>query len=220
MQLQHVVGPDFFVRSGPNNEMKKILRDSYARIYNRGMQIIDLASTDVTLVEQAATLLVEGFLEHSPASWPDHETALQEVHEALEPGKICRVAIDEQGEVLGWVGGSSQYDGHVWELHPLVVDPRYQRRGIGRALVNDLEEQVRRRGGLTILLGSDDEDGMTSLSGVDLYDDTWGRIANVRNLHGHPYEFHQKLGFRIVGVVPDANGIGKPDILMAKRVNE
>ena len=25
-------------------------------------------------------------------------------------------------------------------------------------------------------------------------------------------------GFVIVGVVPDANGLGKPDILMAKRV--
>ena len=183
------------------------------------MQIIDLAPTDDTLVEQAATLLLEGFRAHSPASWPDHESALQEVHEALAPGKICRVAIDEAGNVLGWVGGNSQYDGHVWELHPLVVDPRHQRRGVGRALVNDLEKRVHERGGLTILLGTDDEDGMTTLSGVDLYDDTWERIANVRNLRGHPYEFYQRLGFRIVGVVPDANGVGKPDILMAKRVN-
>jgi aminoglycoside 6'-N-acetyltransferase I len=31
-------------------------------------------------------------------------------------------------------------------------------------------------------------------------------------------EFYRKLGFVIVGVVPDANGPGKPDILMAKRV--
>ena len=122
--------------------------------------------------------------------------------------------------MLGWIGGISKYDGHVWELHPLVVAPQHQRHGIGCALVRDLEQQVRLRGGLTILLGSDDEDGQTTLSGVDLYDDTWGRIAHVRNLHGHPYEFYQKLGFRIVGVVPDANGFGKPDILMAKRVNE
>lgn len=33
-----------------------------------------------------------------------------------------------------------------------------------------------------------------------------------------PYEFYQKLGYAIIGVVPDANGLGKPDILMAKRV--
>jgi len=35
-----------------------------------------------------------------------------------------------------------------------------------------------------------------------------------------PFEFYQKCGFVIVGVVPDANGLGKPDILMAKRVAE
>ncbi|MCA9940912.1 MAG: AAC(6')-Ia family aminoglycoside 6'-N-acetyltransferase, partial [Anaerolineales bacterium] len=27
-----------------------------------------------------------------------------------------------------------------------------------------------------------------------------------------------KLGYAIVGVVPDANGWGKPDIIMAKRI--
>ena len=43
-------------------------------------------------------------------------------------------------------------------------------------------------------------------------------LAKIRNLRGHPYEFYQKLGFVIVGVIPDANGPGKPDILMTKRV--
>jgi aminoglycoside 6'-N-acetyltransferase I len=28
---------------------------------------------------------------------------------------------------------------------------------------------------------------------------------------GHPYEFYMKIGFSIVGVMPDANGVGKPD---------
>ena len=59
---------------------------------------------------------------------------------------------------------------------------------------------------------------MTTLSNVDLYADVPGYIANIRNLKGHPYEFYQKLGYTITGVVPDANGIGKPDILMSKRL--
>ena len=29
---------------------------------------------------------------------------------------------------------------------------------------------------------------------------------------------HQKLGYTIIGVTPDASGLGKPDILMAKSV--
>ncbi len=182
------------------------------------IHITNLDPANPEHVEQAARLLVEGSKAHAPDAWPDLASAMREVHKALEPGELCRVALDDRGTVLGWIGGISQYNGHVWELHPLVVDPRHQRRGIGRALVLDLEDEVRKRGGLTILAGSDDEDDMTTLSGVDLYDNTWLRIANVRNLRGHPYEFYQKLGFTIVGVVPDANGPGKPDILLAKRV--
>ena len=75
-----------------------------------------------------------------------------------------------------------------------------------------------RCGGITLWLGTDDEMGQTTLSGVDLYPDVCAHIAAVRNLRGHPYEFYRKLGFAIVGVLPDANGPGKPDIYMAKRV--
>jgi aminoglycoside 6'-N-acetyltransferase I len=57
---------------------------------------------------------------------------------------------------------------------------------------------------------------MTTLAGVNLYPDVWEHVAQIKNLRGHPYEFYQKLGFVIVGVLPDANGPGKPDIYMAK----
>jgi aminoglycoside 6'-N-acetyltransferase I len=57
---------------------------------------------------------------------------------------------------------------------------------------------------------------MTSLSGVDLFTNVLEAIATIQNFKGHPYAFYQKLGFVIVGVLPDANGLGKPDILMAK----
>ncbi len=182
------------------------------------MQIVDLRPDDERAIQQAATLLVEGFKEHWPDAWPDMETALEEVRRALEPDKICRAAIDDDGAVLGWIGGLSGYGGKVWELHPLVVAPEHQGKGIGRALVADLERLVRDRGGLTLQLGSDDVDNMTTLGGVDLYPNVLEHLAGLRNLRRHPYEFYRKLGFAVVGVVPDANGFGKPDILMAKRV--
>jgi hypothetical protein len=31
-------------------------------------------------------------------------------------------------------------------------------------------------------------------------------LSQITNLHEHPFEFYQKLGFVITGVVPDANG--------------
>jgi aminoglycoside 6'-N-acetyltransferase I len=182
------------------------------------MQLIDLRGVDHSLLEQAARLLVDGFREHWPNAWPNLQAALDEVQEALEPGKIARAALDEQGVLLGWIGGMPEYDGNAWELHPLVVRADQRRRGLGRALVEDFEQQVARRGGMTIYLGTDDEDGMTSLADTDLYLDLPGAIAGIRNLKGHPYEFYQKLDFTICGVIPDANGPGKPDILMAKRV--
>lgn len=182
------------------------------------VDIIALDPRNDTHVHQAATLLVAGFRTFSPSSWPDLPSALEEVHEALEAGKICRVALDHTGTMTGWVGGIPQYDGRVWELHPIVVDPGRQRAGIGRALIADLEEQVAQRGGLTIILGTDDVVGQTSLSNVDLYPDIGHHMQTIRNLDNHPFEFYQKCGFVLSGLVPDANGYGKPDIIMAKRV--
>lgn len=59
--------------------------------------------------------------------------------------------------------------------------------------------------------------GMTTLSGVDLLSNVLEHLANIENLRGHPYAFYQRLGFSIIGAMPDANGQGKPDIFMAKR---
>ena len=182
------------------------------------MRIITFSADNTTAVQQAASLLTTAFREHWPDAWPDMGAALEEVHECLEAENICLAAVDDAGRVLGWIGARPAYGVTGWELHPLVVDPARQGEGIGRALVRELEAQVRERGGVTIVLGSDDEDGMTSLAGVDLYPDVAGHIRSIRNLKRHPYAFYQKMGYTIVGVIPDANGPGKPDIMMAKRV--
>lgn len=182
------------------------------------MKIRNVLETDSALIRQAAQLLVDAFREHWPSAWPTLDDGLEEIHEMLAPERMLRAAVDEAGNVLGVIGGIPEYDGKVWELHPLAVQPFLQGRGIGRALVEDFEEQVCQRGGLTIMLGTDDEDHMTSLSDVNLYENTWEKIRNIRNFKRHPYEFYQKMGFVITGVVPDANGRGKPDIHMAKKV--
>src|SRR4030095_5897234 len=131
------------------------------------MNILSLTLDNEQLIQEAAQLLMDAFREHWPEAWPTFEEGLKEIHEMLEAERICRVAVDENGNLLGLIGGIPGYDGNIWELHPLAVQPNLQGQGIGRALVVDFEEQVRQRGALTITLGSDDEDGMTSLSNVD-----------------------------------------------------
>ena len=183
-------------------------------------RIIDLLPDNEEHIRQTASLVVNSFRVHSPNAWPDMKSALKEVQESFQEGRISRIAIDENNKVIGWIGGIRQYQGHSWELHPLVVDERYRGTGVGGQLVKDLEKRVKERGGTTIYIGTDDEDYMTTVSGIDLYPDVLEHLKNIKNIKGHPYEFYQKQGFSIVGVIPDANGPGKPDIFMAKRVGD
>lgn len=182
------------------------------------MKIISLQKENKDLINQAAQLLVDAFQVHWRDSWTTLEEGLEEVNEMLEDERICLIAIDDENKLLGMIGGIPQYDGNVWELHPLAVQPTMQKQGIGKRLVEDFENQVRERGGITIMLGTDDEDNMTSLSNDNLYENLYEKIKNIKNFKEHPFEFYQKMGYIITGIVPDANGIGKPDILMAKKV--
>jgi aminoglycoside 6'-N-acetyltransferase I len=182
------------------------------------MKIWDLTPENVPAIDQVAELLVAGFGDTGSASWRNIGEALEEIQNSLQPGRISRIAVNEQGVVLGWIGGIEEYDGNVWELHPLVVRQDCQRQGVGRTLVADFERQVADRGGHTIRLGTDDENCRTTLGGVDIYPDVLDKLRSIENVRGHPFEFYLKVGYHIVGVIPDANGYGKPDILMAKRI--
>ena len=177
------------------------------------MQIVDLAAQPESVREQAARLLVEGFDE--PRGWPTIERSREEVTRVLREG-FARAILDA-GMLFGWVGGLPEYDGRVWELHPLVVRREHRRRGLGRVLVGAFESEAAGRGALTVTLGTDDDSGMTSLAGVDLYTHLPRQIAALRDLgRGHPFVFYRKLGFVVTGVMPDANGPGRPDIYMSK----
>lgn len=135
----------------------------------------------------------------------------------LNSQNVALIAIEDD-KVIGVVGAMPQYGVTGWELHPLGVLEQYRGKGVGAALAAALEKEVKKRGGVTIYLGSDDESGKTSLYGEDLYENMFEKIANIKNIGGHPFTFYLKQGYKIVGVIPDANGPGKPDIWMAKRI--
>lgn len=182
------------------------------------MHIIQVQADDTHFIEQAARLLTDLFPQTQ--EWETHEGAVEEVNGILEEGQIFAMVEDEQ--LLGWIGTLRAYNDNTWELHPLAVRSDQQGRGIGRALVLKLEEIAHEAGVWTIMLGTDDEKFQTTLSQVDdLYNDLAGHIARMANLdenNPHPFSFYQKMGYQVVGIIPDANGPGKPDIFMAKRI--
>lgn len=151
--------------------------------------------------------------------WPDcyQDTAHQEVEACLTDERVALMAMMDN-RLVGFVGAIPQYGTTGWELHPLIVAPDYRGKQIGSLLLKALEHALVARGAITVYLGTDDEESKTSLANVDLYEDTFAKIRDVQNIVHHPYEFYQKQGYKIVGVIPDANGIGKPDIWMAKRL--
>jgi aminoglycoside 6'-N-acetyltransferase I len=178
--------------------------------------IEDLTPTDSAGIEDAARVLHTAF---SPLGvWTTMAEARQEVVDSLSADRVSRVARAHDGAVIGWIGAIREYDGMVWQLHPLVVAEERRRHGVGRSLVMDLEAILTARGALTLWAGSDDLAGETSLGGIDLYPALPGRLAAVRSWGHHPLSFYRRLGFHIIGVMPDANGPGRPDIFLGKRL--
>lgn len=177
------------------------------------MQVVNLVTQPLAIRTQAAAILADAFPDEN--GWPTIELGLAEIEWIAKDGFV-RAAL-EHHTVIGWVGGLPEYRGRVWELHPIVVAKNRRLQGIGRVLVEAFEAEARRRGGLTATLGTDDHYGQTSVFDADLYRDLPGHISGLRDLgRRHPFLFYRKLGYVVTGLMPDANGRGRPDIYMSK----
>ena len=175
--------------------------------------IADLDAEDTAAIDQIAEILVRAF-----PGWKETvDEARDEVRESLAEENLSLVA-RQDAKILGWVGGLPTYD-YAWELHPLAVHEDARGLGVGTALVAALEDRVRAHGALTLYLGTDDDGDKpgTSIWGKDLYPDPLAHAAQIEVI-SHPTSFYRRLGYTVIGVVPDANGPGKPDIIMGKRL--
>lgn len=184
-------------------------------------EIVDMADLDGDAQAACARLLFEGSKDSAP-SWlltlADAERVTRWALETSEDEpRLCRVAIDANGKVLGWVACTRESSA-AWELHPIVVAASVRRGGIGRILIEDLEALIREEGAQTLFLSTDDELGRTSLSNVDLLPDVLPHLQEVTVDPLHPVGFYWRLGFTITGVVPDDEGPGNPSIVLAKHV--
>jgi aminoglycoside 6'-N-acetyltransferase I len=180
------------------------------------MRIVEFAALSPEHLQQAAHVLRDAFT-GTPSDFAQSAVADAEVNLLIADPERGAMAALEGDDLLGWIGWVHAYS-HAWELHPLAVHPNHQRRGIGKLLVKELEQRARTAGILTLTLGADDEHGGTSLYGVDVFPGVLSHAAAVEPITRHPLAFYRNLGFEVVGLLPDVNGFGKPDILLAKRL--
>jgi aminoglycoside 6'-N-acetyltransferase I len=181
-----------------------------------GFRIVDLAQIDAHGRAEAARILREALV-HMPSAYNGPNEAEAEVERMMIEDDRLGFAAFEGDALVGWIGAIRTYD-HGWELHPLVVDPPRQRRGIGTLLVATLEAVARTEGALTLYLGTDDDYGGTNLFGRDLFPGVLEKAMGLEAVADHAFGFYRRLGYEVVGVMPDVNGPGRPDILMAKRI--
>lgn len=100
----------------------------------------------------------------------------------------------------------------------MTIAPAEQGKGYGSMLVNKIERLAQSRGVLGLLAGTSDETGSTPLYGVDLYQNPCELFNRLIGAEQHVVTFWRKVGFSVVGVLPDAEGRGRPGITLAKRV--
>ena len=181
------------------------------------MEIVDFATLAPARHADAARIL-RAALAHLPSAYNAPGEAEAEVAlRCAEDSWLGKAAL-EGDQLVGWIGAIRTYS-HGWEIHPLVVAPDCQRRGIGSALLLALEARARSEGVMTLFLGSDDDYGGTSLFGRDLWPDVASHIATTEATpRGHALTFYRRHGYEIVGLLPDVNGAGRPDIMLAKRL--
>jgi aminoglycoside 6'-N-acetyltransferase I len=178
--------------------------------------IVSLNQLNSRQRQEASEVLRSALAPISPA-YREVEAAKAEVHTFFNTPERFGFAAVEDGHVVGWIGAIRTYD-HGWELHPLCVRPNDQRRGLGTALVRALELAARSENILTLYVGADDEIGATSAFGVDVFADIGFHIRTLEAKPPHPIGFYRRMGFVVIGLMPDVNGPGKPDILLAKRI--
>ena len=161
--------------------------------------------------EQAALLLQMVY----PHLLYTEEEAMFEVQKVSADGSVFIVYV-ENDLVQGFIAARPTHGTTGYELYPHVVMPDYQGKGIGTTLLEMLETELKRREASVLFMAVEDEVGQTSLYGEALFQNPTIAFQSVDVASDHPIAFYQKHGFRITGVIPDAFGEGRPDIILAK----
>jgi len=183
-------------------------------------QIIEIDYGDSELIDRLGNIARLAFAETAPNWLSSEESATELVRDCATSNKLGRVCFSSGSNTtddpIGWIGVVKRR--HVWEIHPIAVDPESQGSGAGRKLVEIIADLAKRAGASTLLAATSDETASTNLSGKNLYLDPGQRIKDLKAVDRSPFRFWESVGFTVVGLVPDEEGPGKPGIHLARHL--
>ena len=143
--------------------------------------------------KQAAELLLETFPKAN--MWPDldEKMAIETINESIVAENIC-IGLKINKELIGWGCLCPDYWGKTWELHPFATSTKFQGKGYGQILMGEIEKMAQEKGAIGIILGSGDEEKLTSLSEKEINEENiFEEIKNIKNIKNHPYEFYKNV---------------------------
>ena len=175
-----------------------------------------LGQEDAALLRGVADLLVIAF----PTLYAGDVTrALADVVQ-FAPEDRSLVARDSEGTPIGWLRMEHFKRQVSAEIKLVAVHPTRRRQGVGRTLVMAAEERMRAIGCVTMLATVGDTRGRTNLYGVNVIEDAPRLLTHFACHANHPAGFFLNIGYRLVGLLPDAYGPGKHDLTLARRITK
>lgn len=180
------------------------------------VQMVDLRRDDAAAIAEVRELMRRVF------TWGTFEDAAKAdsvIQASFRDEAVSRIA-RAGGRIIG-LSFASLFPGESIFVHWLGVDPDVQRSGVGTALLDDAERIGRAAGAACLALSTGDDHphrAVTTLGRRDIWSDPLGALRDVQTLERHPLDFYTRLGFTVCGVIPDANGPGKPEIYLARPI--
>jgi ribosomal protein S18 acetylase RimI-like enzyme len=119
------------------------------------------------------------WLEESARNWA---RSLREIEDGTSPRNCIYIAEDETGEIVGFaIGGPTRMDAPAGtgEVYNLGLEVSYQRRGLGRRLVQAVAAHLAQMGMPALIIGC----LATNETGRRFYEALGGRVVGERNVH-------------------------------------
>ena len=132
-------------------------------------------------IDSVLDLYIDYYNEKEGACW-SKDLAYKRIHQVLTMEGSYALALKETNTVVGFaMGYLKQYDDLIgYTLEEIIIDSKFQNRGLGSTLLAELEERVKRLGASCIELKSVNDTMHHHFYGKNGYEDSHSFVDKVK----------------------------------------